>query len=355
MTGFLLKIFFSGLIVFVPSQQGREVTVLLLNIDHDYHVSDGSIVPSHKPLLLARGGSCVGDCPTRDTGIAGFLYSDQPATAVDSLEQAVAGGGAWEIAASDLSIRKGCSRDSSYSALSMRRNVRASVNGQPETIPTTVAEREDFSWVTDLQKVCPGCALNPALLGPQPPPGLIAARLHLRGGTLFTYSIARNGVNVLPAKFERLDGAGGASYTQAIATWVEADIQVAGPTIEISEQAFDGTPGRSMSLAPNANGVVEIAVLNLPPFAPPPAAGTIPSPGPGKHFQAYYELFQTPPAKEARAVPQTVAPSDDFPVVSWDDLHPRQQLFSDLLSKLRLDVGKTAYDKTLCPMAQYPE
>jgi len=355
MTGFLLKIFFSGLIVFVPSQQGREVTVLLLNVDHDYQVSDGTVVPHHLPLLLARGGSCMGDCPTRDTAIANFLYSDQLPTAVDSLEQAVAGGGAWALAGSDISIRKGCSRDGAYSALGLRQNVRASIDGQPETIPTSASEREDFSWIPEFRKVCPsGCDLNPAVLGPQPPAGLIAARIHLRGGTLLTYALARNGSNVMPVHFERLDGAGGASpYAQAIATWAEADIHIAGSTFEISEQTFDGLPGRSMSLAPNADGVVELAVLNLPPFAPPPAPGTIPSPGPGKHFQAYYDVLLAPPAKEARMVPQPVASADNLPVVNWDDLHPRQPLFSELLSKLRLDLGRTAYDKTLCPMITY--
>jgi hypothetical protein len=355
MTGFLLKIFFSGLIVFVPSQQGKEVTVLLVNLGHDYQLSDGTTVPHHKPLLLARGGSCVGDCPTRDAGIANFLYSDQPETAVDALEQAVTGGGAWELGASDLTIRKGCSRDGAYSALSVRENARTVVDGQPDIIPTTAAEREDFSWVTQLRKLCPtGCDLNPALLGPQPPAGLVAARLHLRGGTLFTYAIARNGSNVMPVQFERLDGVGGPSpYEQAIATWVEADINISGTTVEISEQSFDGTPGRSMSLAPNAQNIVEVAVLNLPPFAPPPAAGTIPHPGAGKHFEAYYDLLQTPPAKDARAVPQPVSFADNLPVVSWDDVQPRQPLYSELLSRLRLDLGRTAYDKTLCPMVQY--
>jgi len=355
MTGFLLKIFFSGLIVFVPSQQGREVTVLLLNLDHNYEVSDGTVIPHHKPLLLARAGNCAGDCPTRDADIAAFVYSDQPiATAVDALDQAVAGGGAWALVNSDVSIRKGCSRDGAYSALAVREDARPSVDGRPEIIPTTAGEREDFSWVTDFRRVCStGCVLNPAVLGPQPPSGLVAARFHLRGGNVFTYAIARNGTNVMPVQFERLDGVGGASsYSQAIATWVEADIRVSGSTVEISEQNFDGTPGRSMSLAPNANGIVEMAVLNLPLLAPPPA-GTIPSPVPGKHFQAYYELMQAPPVKEARPVPQSVASSENLPAISWDDLHPRQPLFSDLLTRLRLDLGRSVYDQTLCPIVQY--
>ncbi|HEY6141040.1 MAG TPA: hypothetical protein VI670_25060 [Thermoanaerobaculia bacterium] len=308
-------------------------------------------------MLLARAGNCAGDCPTRDSDIAAFLYSDQPAaTALDALDQAVAGGGAWSLANSDLSIRKGCSRDASYSALAVRSDARLVVDNQPEIIPTTAAEREDFSWVAAFRKICPtGCDLNPAVLGPQPPSSLIAARLHLRGGSVFTYSIARNGSNVMPVHFERLDGVGGASpYSQALATWVEADVQISGSTVEISEQTFDGFPGRSMSLAPNANGVVEMAVLNLPPFAPPPPAGTIPNPGAGKHFQAYYDLMQTPPAKETRAVPQPVGSADNLPVVSWDDLHPRQPLFSELLSRLRLEVGRGVYDQTICPMVQYP-
>ena len=51
---FILKLFFTGLMAFVPSEDGKEMTVLLLNVNHNYQSSDGSSLPHHKPLLIAR-------------------------------------------------------------------------------------------------------------------------------------------------------------------------------------------------------------------------------------------------------------------------------------------------------------
>ena len=85
MTTFVLKLFFTGLIAFVPNQDGTELTVLLLNVHNDYQTSDGSSLAHHTPLLLARAGSCSGQCPTRDADIAQFIFEDQSeAAALDS-------------------------------------------------------------------------------------------------------------------------------------------------------------------------------------------------------------------------------------------------------------------------------
>src|SRR5947207_173049 len=126
--GFILRILFSGLIVFVPSQDGKQVTVLLLNVDHNHQLSDGSTLDQHKPLLLARAGDCSGECPTRDSEIAQFLFADKSLSeAEDSLEAAVAGGGAWTLSGSELSVRKGSESDPDLPELSIRRNVRSGI------------------------------------------------------------------------------------------------------------------------------------------------------------------------------------------------------------------------------------
>src|SRR4051812_21073938 len=140
MSSFVLRIIFSGLIVFVPSQDGRQVTVLLLNVPHNHQLSDGSALADHKPLMVARAGACSGDCPTRDAEIARFLFADKSlAEALDALEAAVGGGGAWVLDGSELFVRKASESDPDLPALSIRRNVRNGI------IPTTSAEREDFS------------------------------------------------------------------------------------------------------------------------------------------------------------------------------------------------------------------
>lgn len=351
MTSFVLKILFSGLMIFTPSQDGNEMTVLLLAAGHSHHLSDGSVLQQHKPLLIARAGACSGDCPTRDGSLAQFVYADQSlSTAQDSLEVATAGGGAWLLSGSDISLAKAASSDPDLPALSITSNTRATVNGQPSLIPSTSGEREDISWIPDLKKICgSGCTLDPAVLASVPPSSIVA-RLHLRTGRLFTYSVSRIGTDVTPVHFSRLDGSGSASsYSQAIASWVGAEVQISGSGIEIVESKFNGDAGRSMTLTPDSNNVVEMAVLNFPPFVPP-ASSINDAPQVGKHFEAYYDLMQNPPAQEARLVPRRGALSGaGYASVGWSAIHPQSAVWSELLNKLRLDIGRSAYERVFCP------
>jgi hypothetical protein len=355
---FILRILFSGLMVFVPSEDKQEVTVLLLNVGHAHQLSDSSSLDTHKPLLLARAGDCTGDCPIDDAAIAQFLYSDKSqAAALDAMEVALDGGAAWLLNGSDLSLRKGSTNDPELPALVLTENARSSVNGVPQIIPTTSSEREDISWIADLKKICQsGCDIDSALVEAEVPAGVVAARLRLRTGKVFTYSIARIGSDITPVNFKRLDGTGSASsYSQAVASWVGADVTVSGSSIEIVEEKFNGDPGRSMKLSPAEDENVEIAVLNLPPFTPPTAPYST-NPGVGKHFEMYYEVMETPPAPEARLVPRAgaVSGAPSYAEVGWHSIHPQTTLFSELLNQLRLDVGRTVAEQLLCPPAQYP-
>lgn len=351
---FLLRILFSGMIVFVPSEDRTEVTVLLLNVDHSHHASDGTALDHHNPVLVARAGNCTGQCTKRDLTVAKALFSDKTNTqAQDALEQAAAGGGAWPLSGSDLSLRKGSTNAADLPALVLRDNVRAVINGQPSLIPTTSLEREDYSWISDMRQLCTAtsCGLDPSLFGSTPPTGLVAARFKLRSGKLFTYAIARIGSDVTPVHFERLDGQGSPSaYSQAVTTWAAADITITGDDVELVEASFNGGTGRSMKLEPDENGKVEIAVLNLPSFVPP-ATSANPAPGVGKHFEMYYDLQDNPPAVETRLVPKAGAlPEVTYPEVDWQTIHPTTAVSSDLLSALRLEIGRGPYDKLLCPV-----
>ncbi|MCU1245599.1 MAG: hypothetical protein JWN02_1509, partial [Acidobacteria bacterium] len=339
---FLLRILFSGLIALVPSADGKEVTVLLLNVPHSYHTSDGAGLAHHQPLLLARAGNCAGDCPTDDSSVAQFVFADLSATAAhDALQTAVTGGGAWALSGSELSIRKGSSTDPALPDLVLQTGVRGTVNGQPQTIPTTSGEREDYSWIANLKQICPTCTLNTDMTTASVPPGLVAARLRLRTGKVFTYSVSRLGSSVAPVYFQRLDGQGTISpYSQAVANWVGADIAIGGDSIEIVEEKFNGDPGRSMKLSPDANGKVELAVLNLPSFVPPATTSSV-APEVGKHAELYYELASNAPASESRLVPRSGAASGVAPYsdVNWQAVHPTTAVYSELLSAIRLDIG----------------
>lgn len=354
---FLVRILFSGLMAFVPSEDGTDLTVLLLNVDSAYHHSDGSTLAQHKPLLLARAGNCTGDCPTDNQDIAEYLYADKTTQqALSSYASAVSGGGGWLLSGTDIEFRKGSSADPALPELEFQTGVRATVNGNPAVIPASSSEREDYSWIANLKQLCPStCTLNSDVFS-SAPPNLIAARLHIRNGKVYTYSVARIGSDVTPVNFKRLDGTGSASsYTQAVASWVGADIEVEGDSIEIAESAFSGSSARTMTLEPDENGNVEVAVINLPPFVPPSTTDNE-SPQVGKHFELYYDLLDNPPDPETRLVPRAgVAGNITYDEVDWSTVHPTGTLFSELLNQLRLNIGRSAYDRTLCPPADIPQ
>ncbi|MEO8378376.1 MAG: hypothetical protein ABI779_01810 [Acidobacteriota bacterium] len=357
MTEFVLRIFFSGLIALLPSADGKEVTVLLVNTPHEYALADGAPLAHHMPLLLARAASCEGACVTGDqASIAQFLYAKAtPQQASTSLNGALLGGGAWRLSSSDLSLI------GPTEPLSIRSNVRSrNEEGVLQRVPTTPAEREDFTWVASLPGLSPGIGgFKAAVTSTEPPPEcLIAARLRLRSGTMFTYSLVKIDGKARPVHFRKPSGEGPESdYAQAVANWVAVDIHVPGDFVEILDQNFsDSARQRSMKLYPQ-NGKVEVAVLNIPPFEAPAPDAEAPLPLPGQHFQIYYDLVKTPPARASRLVPYTITPTAAEPQVDWATLHPRLALWSDLLEQLNLSPrGKAPYDLSLCPIVRndYP-
>lgn len=337
---FIVRILFTGMIAFIPNSNHTQLDVILLNVGHGQQLSDGTGLPHHKPLVIARAGNCTGTCPKRDAAIATYVFGDKPTdAALDALEAAVAGGGAWQLANSDVSVVKGDSGDPDLPALSFIDGVRTT------TIPTTSTERTDYTWLAKLSEICPNCGLDSAITGSQPPTNLVAARFRLRSGNFFTYSVARIGSNVNPVTFKRLDGQGStSSYTQAIASWMGADITVSGDSIKLEETNFDSTAGRTMTLTPDEEGHVEIAVINLPTLIPSTPSAV---PGVGKHFERYYDLAANPPAAVARLVPMPGTASGT--PVSWSSVHPQTALWSELLNALRLNPGRTSFELALCP------
>lgn len=349
MTTFVLRILFTGLMAFIPNENGTEVTVLLLNSDH-YHTSDSAAMPAHKSFVLARAGNCSGTCVDDDTNIAYDMFRDlSPSARLDSLAYALGNGSAWVISGSDIAVQKS-SGAANLPALQIRNDVRGTINGQPEIIPTTSASRQDYSWIPALKELCgSGCTFDSDLFDTVPP-GIVAARFKIDSGDLYTYSIARLGSDVTPVQFKRLDGTGNtSSYVQAITSWIGLDIEVTGTSIDFVETKHDGSTGRAMTLSPDASGNVEVAVLNLPPFVPP-ASSNNEAPQVGKHFEIYYDLLETPPARETRLVPRAGAPSGTtVPQVTWSSIHPSSAVSSELLSRLRMEPGRSLYDRVLCP------
>ncbi|HEX9985011.1 MAG TPA: hypothetical protein VGF69_17245 [Thermoanaerobaculia bacterium] len=352
MTEFILRIFFSGLIAFVPNSDGTEISVVLVNTPHEYTLAGGDTLPHHRPMLLARAASCEGSCVTSDHGsMASFMFANKtPAEAQAALNSALTGGGAWELSGSDLTI------GDASGPLTVRSGLRTrDANGVLSVVPATPAERGDFSWVADMSELAPGTGgFKTALTLAEPPSGcVVAARLKLRSGELYTYSLVKIDAKARAVHFRKPSGSSPeAPYAQAVANWVAVDIHIPGDSMEIVEQSFsDSTKRRTMRLRPQ-NGIVELALLNLPPFVAPDPNAPAPSPAPGQHFQLFYDLVKRPPAPSERLVPhQALSPSASDPQADWSLLHPRQALWSDLLESLGMSPrGKSPYDLTICPI-----
>lgn len=339
---FVLSILFSGLMAFVPNENGTEVTVLLLNADH-YHTSDGAALQAHKPIIYFRG-NCSGDCVDDDLAISKLTFADQAnSTAQDSLRTALNGGTAMDLTGYDVTIEKATSGDADLPALTIRDTVRGTAN-----VPESSTERGDISWIAKLTQVCgSGCTLDADVFD-SVPPSIVAARFTLTNGELYSYSIARLGSYVTPVNFKRLDGTGSPSaYVQAVTTWVGAEMEVTGDSVKFIATPQGTGTARTMTLSPDSSGKVEVAVVNLPPFVPP-ATTNNDAPQVGKHFERYYDLLETPPSQATRLVPFAGTPSE----VTWSSIHPSTP--STLLNGLRINPERSVYDRSICPPTYYP-
>jgi hypothetical protein len=327
MTSFVLRIFFAGLIAFVPSRDGRVLNVLVVDSGAGETTSDGMPVPRHHALLLARAGGCSGACTIDNSVAAGLLFPRAGSAGKRFLAAALARGSAWELAASDLEIAGGA----------------APFSPSPPVLG-------ELSQVADLGRIVPGAGVvNPGLLGCQPPKGLISARLRLRAGTISTQRLARIGGQEPVFGFKTLAGGGEVvGYSQPIADWLVAEIEVPGDEVEIVERNFETQEVRTMRLSPQG-GPVELALLNVPePPAPMPgggrAADAVDS-APGAHFEQYYKLAKTPPPAALRPVPQA-RDGERSPASGPGKVH------SQLLDGLGLGDPKGFYARVICAVAQ---
>lgn len=336
---FILRIFISGLITFVPSHDGKQLTILMLDAGHAQHAAGEMSLPEHKPMLLARGGGCEGDCVTRDGIVAEFLYPEtgSESEAADTLAAAASGGSVWELRGAQLSFS---TPDDGVKLVKSGAAIRKRVPDSPD-------ERADFRWVPNLKEIWPAAAgVIPAALSPKPPEDLIAARSELHSGTISTYSVIELGGQPVPIEFRPIAG-GRAGSPRAAANWVEAEVRIPGKDVEIVAQSFaDGTK-RTMRLTPQ-NGVVEVAVLNIPKPMRPEGQ---PVAQPGVHFARYWSLVQNPPAPDERPIPQTAPNFVRRPSASKVAERSRSSV---LLDRLLFPGGRTPYEQSICPMSQYP-
>ncbi|HKH47667.1 MAG TPA: hypothetical protein VKM72_23670 [Thermoanaerobaculia bacterium] len=315
---FILRIFFMGLVAFVPNRDGTELTVLLVETRPGQVASNGSAIALHHPMLLARAAECRGDCGTAAGVDPHLLFPEDGAAAASYLAAALEHGAAWRLDGSDLSIVDAGARE--HGPLEMQ-----------------------LGDIADLGRIAPGFGVvKPDLLAPRPPQNLIAARFRLRSGKVRPYRFVREDGKVLPIEFKPLQGGPVAvGAPRALADWIVAEITVPGDSIEIVESRFGGTGRRTVRLSPQ-DGFVELAVMNIP--DPPPKESAHAAHAADTHFELYYNLARTPPPAGQRPVPHV---ANGRGVLLQDET-----LRSRLLEGLKLNGPKGFYERIICPVAQ---
>ena len=350
--GFLLKVYFIGMIGFLPGPDGNEMTVLVLDVRDGYYVSDGSQIEAHVPILVARAASCSGNCQEQAQEVADFLF--QGARVKDArenlkqLQSALAGGSAWKLDGSDLVIETKDANRSGPPSLEIRGYGQGPIQA---ALPVNREEAEDFYWVAEIGQIAPGAgAVDPDVLSERPEKGLIAARLRLREGMIRTERLVAFKDRVVPLAFTTLrDTARRVDYSQALADWIVAEIPVEGCSVRLGEKSFNDGGTRSLTLSPqrcDGSDVIEMVLVNLPAssFGQPPAEPREPV---GKHFEVYYELSNLRPPNGQRPVP--ILADED---VEKDALPLRQRAGSPFLQAIGLP-WRGIYSRPICPVSVY--
>lgn len=352
--GFLLKIYFVGLVSFLPHVDGEELTVFVLDARRGYAVSDGTWMEAHEPLLLTRAARCSGDCEPDFQAIADVLYQLDPEENRRQLASALAGGGAWRLDGSELFLGLPEEASRARPGLEIRRRS-TGVQHEP-TSPESPAAWEAFDWVAEIGRVDASAAMiDPDVLAEQPEKGLIVARMKLASGEIRTERLVTLDDDVVQLEFAPLrEDAPPSEYAQPLADWVVAEIPVSGCDVTVSERRFDGLPGRRITVGPercDGTEVVEAVLINLPHDSFGPRAMDHPREDVGKHFEMFYELAYLRPPNRMRPVPipaQTSAEVEE----TLREIRRRRVEEPKLLGAIGLP-NRGAHSRPICALSQF--
>lgn len=356
---FTLRIYFLGLIAFVPNQEGDRMTALIVNVRDAYYATDGTRFPPHFPALLAPAGRCQGECSQDLQDVANHLFDrgTRP-SATESLRQLqsfLGGGGAWAVDGEEITIELPADTRETRSGLKLvldRRPVAKGPGLSPVPLPNTQDQGEDFSWVAEIDQILPEAAqIDPDCLGDNKK-GLIAGRMRLTTGTAKTYRLVYFNELLPRFSFQPLvPGPKPADYSQGLAEIVAVDIPVSGCEVTLTAKKIGSCETRSMKLSPgdcSSSPVMEIALVNLPDdvFRPrgEQAHAHESTSNMGTHFELFYELADRRPSWRQRVVPKAGAEG-----VNPDLIDPAHSGFMNNLGLPRTG----GYSGPICPQTVF--
>ncbi len=353
----IIRIFFIGLIAFVPNEDGSEMTVVVERARDGHQTSDGHRVEPHLPLLFTRA-PCSGDCRPNPARIASFVYElpgrRNPRASLRQLDHALAGGGAWILDDVELVFeiprQKGTDSHSLTFGPSGSTSL-AYVGPVSGPLPKTAEEARAFGWIAHMGRIAPESAqIEPDVLGADPTLGLVAARMKIDRGSLQTYTLAEYEGRTAQLGFQPIPATSPARPPQAYAHWVSLDIPIDASTcssgFNIRAQPLGVGDGRVMSLKPSCEpgSVTEIAIVNLPAWEEARQSDIQVPSTTGPHFELYYKLSATPIEDAKRAIPVLVPPNPLTPGGKQPLLSAR----SPLLQDLHLFKAKGVYSHSIC-------
>ncbi|HXT22940.1 MAG TPA: hypothetical protein VN923_19485 [Thermoanaerobaculia bacterium] len=356
--GFLLRIYFVGLVAFVPDPSGQKMTVLLVDARQPYVASDGEMLPVHHPLLMVRADRCDGDCATQQGAVADVVYASasSPAERGDKLHRALAGGGSWVLDQSELRIVLPEGGRGAAAPFHIVRGASAAKRGTGAS-PAAAADPADFDQVADLSAILGrNVVVDPTLLE-MPDKGRTVALMRLAAGTVKAQRLSGFTDEVVGFQFatarELEAGVDLGMPTQALADRVMVEIPVAGCSVRLEDKNAATGARRAMDLAPAScnGGLVEVAVINLPEHgfeggvehgeAHDAAAPVI-----DHHFELFYDLAEFPPPRNRRPVPGYVyGPRTPRPPGPADS-------DSAFLALLGLAPNRSLWSGPQCPVAR---
>lgn len=351
----IVRIYLIGLMAFVPSEDGRTVTVVVERAFDGHETAEGHRIEPHLPLFLTRG-LCEGDCRPNPETIASFLYNEpgqiNTRNALRQLDSALQGGGAWILDDIDLNISFPLESDTASKRLRFGPSPEHDAHWSPShPFPQDKEEARAFGWIARMSDISPAASrVDPDVFEDQPLLGLAAARFKIDRGSLETYRFVDTGGGIGRLAFQPVPGMSQAASPRAYAQWMALDIPVSvedcnkGITIEARPFTTGNTRTMTLKSSCTPGSLIEMALVNLPAWQ---AARRDPVQQPsvvGSHFDLYYKLAEERLETSQHRVPVLVSASTTAEQLEAPTKPPQ----SPLLESLHLFMSRGVYSHAIC-------
>ncbi len=357
---FILRIYFIGLIAFVPDSDGQRMTALLVDARHSYIASDGEQVPEHYPMLFARAQNCSGNCHEQDTFLADTVFPSTLSAGerLTNLQDAVIGGGGWKLDLSQLRIVLPGASQMSLTPFQLVGDG-DTVAGPGRPLPSSSTPRDDFDYVADLREIVGESLVVDSTLLDAPEKGRTVALMKLAAGDVTAQRLSGFKDEIVEFRFataeELKNGLDLSMPLAALADRVMVEIKISGDRVRLEDRNSTTSTVRTMELTPQAgSNVIEVVIVNLPKHGFQFEGSHLGHPTtPGQifidhHFELFYELAECVPPRNRRPVPgylndlRTERPND-----------PSQDS-STFLGALGLAPSRGVWSQPTCVVVQLP-